>query len=142
MDISLDPIVARLSAQVSAFKHVAQAADFAAAVRDLKRSPSAFVLPLRETAARNKFGANALSQDILQRFGVAIGISNLRDATGANAAEDLAPIRLAVFDALLCWAPDADRSICEFGGGRIMRLSDQVLWWQDEYLTEYELRKT
>lgn len=140
MDLSLDPIVARIKAQVAAFKKVGIAADLAAAARELKQEPAAFVIPVQDRAQRNAL-ENGVSQRVLSRFGVVLAVSNLRDASGERAQTELAPIRDALLAALLGWPPDAERDPCEYGGGRLLRLSDRVLWWQDNFDTAFYLRK-
>lgn len=141
MDLSLDPIIARLDAQVAALKKVGGAADFEAALAELKIEPAAFVIPLRDAAQPNTL-ENAVSQRVISRFGVALAVQNLRDASGTKAQTELAPLRDSVITALLGWAPDADRDPCEYGGGRLLRLRDRVLWWLDEFVTAYYVRKT
>jgi len=140
MDLSLEPVIARLKAQVAAFQNrVGGAADLGAALRELKQEPAAFVIPQTERASGNTL-ENGVSQRVAARFGVVIALSNLRDARGEKAQTELAPVRLSLFAALLGWAPDVDRDPCEYAGGKILRLSDRVLWWQDNFETAYYLR--
>lgn len=133
--------VARL-AGVAGLKKVGTAADYASAAIDLKTpTPAAYVIPLRETPGRNTL-ENAVSQQNVTRFGVVLAVSNLRDAIGAKAGVDLRAIRIAVMTALLGWTPGPDYDVCTSGGGRLLQLSNAVLWWQDEYLTALFLRAT
>ncbi len=139
MDLSLDPIVARIKAQVAAFRKVGIAGDLAAAARELKQEPAAFVIPVADAASRNTL-ENGVSQYTRQRFGVVLAVSNLRDASGEKAQTELAPVRDALFAALVAWAPDANRDPCTYAGGRLLRLTDRVLWWQDNFDTAYYVR--
>jgi len=142
MDYSLDPVIARIRLLAPAtFKKVGGAADLGAALRELKQEPAAFVIPQQDAPQANAL-SNAVSQLTRQRFGVVIAISNLRDASGEKAQTELAPIREALFNQLIGWAPDADRDPVNYAGGRLLRLSDRVLWWQDNFDTWYYLRKT
>jgi hypothetical protein len=141
MDLSLDPVITRIKLLVPAtFKKVGGAADLGAALRELKQEPAAFVIQQADAPQANTL-ANGVSQFTRQRFAVLIGISNLRDASGEKAQTELAPIRDTLFTQLIGWAPDADRDPCTYAGGRIIRLSDRVLWWQDNFDTAYYIRK-
>lgn len=139
MDLSLDPIIARIDAQVAAFKTVSGAADLAAALRELKLEPAAFVIPVADLARPNTL-ETGISQLVRQRFGVVIAVQNLRDAKGEKAQSELAPIRMSLITALLGWQPDAARDPCELGDGRLVRLTDRVIWWQQNFETAYYVR--
>jgi hypothetical protein len=141
MDLSLTPIVERIRDQAAAFKKVGLAADLAAARRELKQEPAAFVIPVLDRSGQNEL-ANGVSQYVLQRFGVVIAVQNLRDQAAIAAQEELAPLRLALITALLGWAPDEERDPCTYGGGRLVGLTDRVLWWQDNFDTSYYVRAT
>ena len=134
--VLFDPelVIARLQAQVAAFKQVAGAADFAATAAGLVTPPVAFVLPLSDQPAANALTTQVSQRDVI-RFGVAIGVQNLRDVRGQKAATDLRTLRIAVMTALLGWQPASGYDPCEFGGGRLIQLTDQVLWWQDDFVT-------
>lgn len=140
MDFSLTPIAERIRAQAPLFKKVGIAADLAAARRELKLEPAAFLIPVLERASANSL-ENGVSQFVLQRFGVVLAVRNLRDAAAEHAQEELAPVRDALFAALIGWAPDAERDPVTYAGGRLIGLTDRVLWWQDSFDTSYYLRK-
>ena len=140
LDLSL--IVTRLQAEVSALKRVDVAVDSAAARDDLKNIyPAAYVLPLRERPGPNAL-ANAVSQAVTHTFGVLTAVQSLNDLTGKKARDTLTPIRSDIGDALLNWQPGADYTPCEFSGGRLLGLTDRVMWWLDEYRTRFEVRMT
>src|SRR3990167_9136849 len=140
--LNLALIVTRLAGQVTDLKRVAEAVDLASAEDDIKNlSVVAYVVPARDPAGPNTL-ANAVDQLVTSTFGVVIGIKNFRDPRGDAARAQLTPIRSAVCDALLNWQPGADYTACEFSGGRLARLTDQVLWWVDEYRTTFRGRKT
>lgn len=128
-------VIARLTAQVSAFRKVAGAADYAAAAPELKQTPAAFVLSLADRAGRSSTGTMVVSQEMEARFGVIFAVQNLRDARGQQAGADLLALRIAVMTALLGWQPASDYDPCEYGAGRLLQLDDAVLWWQDDYVT-------
>lgn len=140
--LDLNLIVARVTAQVSALKRVAESMDIPSAADDLKAvAPAAYVLPLQDPAGPNAL-ANAVSQQVTARFGVLLAVRNFRDPRGEAARSELTPLRSSVADALLNWQPGADYTPCEYGGGRLLQLTDQVLWWIDEYRTSFEVRAT
>ncbi|MEW6314132.1 MAG: hypothetical protein AB1513_08860 [Pseudomonadota bacterium] len=139
MDLAL--VTARLDpAQVQALKTVGVAADFAAAAKSVPiKMPAAYVLPVREQAARNQM-ANAVSQRVTVAFAVILAVSNLRDARGGQAALDLESVRNVVKTRLIGWEPSVDHDLVTYNGGRLLELGDGVLWWWDEFSTAEYMR--
>lgn len=135
-----DDFITRLKTHCALCKLVAGAAGFANAEAQLRNKiPAAFVLPLAESAEANEL-SSGISQRVAQRFGVVLAVSNHRDAGGEAALGDLAPVRSAVMTALLGWAVDGNHDPVEFAGGRLVDLSQGVLWWQDDFLTRFHVR--
>lgn len=134
-------VITRLGSLVPAtLKKVGGAVDVPAteeAVARLAKEklPAAYILPLADRAGANVTGTEIVEQMVECRYGVLLAISNLRDPRGEQAQADLRAVRQAIMDALLGWAPAADYDPCEYAQGRLMQFSDQVLWWQDDYLT-------
>jgi len=137
--MDLSAIVARLKAQLTGVKDVGVVADLVAAATGMVATPSAFVLPLADSAV----DIGMLSQTgekIAQTFGVVHCINNRRDAKGGAALDDLKTLRLALRAALVGWVPDASNGeAVTFASGRLLQLDgDGRLWWQDEFeLTTY-----
>ena len=140
--VLFDPqwIIVRLDTQVAALKRVAGSAELAAATEDLKQVPAAYVIPNSERPGGSSTGTMVVSQQNAARFGVVLAVINLRDARGEKAQADLLTLRIAVMTVLLGWSPNAEFDPLEYAGGRLLRLSDQVLWWQDDFLTTHLLR--
>ncbi len=140
--VLFDPelVIARLQSQVAALRDVAGAADLAAASQNLIRAPAAFVLPLSDRPGRNTTGTMVVSQQNTMSFGVVFAVQNLRDVRGQKGNVDLLALRISAMTALLGWQPALDYDPCEYGAGRLLQLTDQVLWWQDDYLTRALLR--
>ncbi|MBL8351201.1 MAG: hypothetical protein JNL87_12925 [Burkholderiaceae bacterium] len=136
MDVSA--VITRLAAQLSGFVVVAGAADLDAAIELAPATPAAYVLPLAETADAPAL-ISVHEQRVVQAFGVVLVVSNLRDATGAAAAAELATRRQAVRAALVGWVPDAATGLpVGFTGGRLLQFRDGRLWWADDFeLTTY-----
>ena len=133
-------IISRLKTEVSGLKLVAGAADLASASADLKQTPSVFVIPVGDRASGNRTGTMIVSQNNVTRFAVILAVQNLRDPRGEKAQDVLLPIRTPVMEALHGWQPDAEFDPIEYAQGRLLRMTNQVLWWQDEYLTSNEIR--
>lgn len=135
-------IVERLKTEVPELLLVGGAADLSVAAESLRQTPAAFVLPSAERASGSSTGTMLVSQLNTVRFAVIVAVQNLRDARGEVAQTDLLQIRSSVMTALHGWQPDGlgDFEPVEFGGGRLLQLTDQVLWWQDEFLTANTIR--
>lgn len=133
MDVT--PIITRLRGQLAGagFVTIAGAADLDAAIEGAPSTPAAYVLPLAEQGEAPDL-AGRHHQRLVQAFGVVLVVSNLRDATGAAAAAELAARRQAVRLALLGWAPDASNGEpVAFSAGRLLQFRDARLWWTDEF---------
>ena len=133
-------IIDYLEAKVSKLKDVKGTAGFAAAAASLKNVPSAFVLPMSDRAAPNRTGTTVVSQNNTTRFGVIMAVQNLRDSRGQKAHTDLRTLRQEIFTTLHGWQPDEGFDPIQYGTGRMLQLNDQVLWWQDEFLTSHFIR--
>lgn len=135
-----DWIIARLKDQATSLLNVAGAAGLAQAATDLKQVPASYVVPSSERASGSNTGTLVVSQPNSVRFAVIVAVRNLRDARGDKAQADLLSLRQEIMTALHGWQPDADFDPIEYGGGRLLQLTDQVLWWQDEFLTSHLIR--
>lgn len=133
-------IIDYLAAHVSKLKSVSGAADLAAASDDLKQVPVAFIVPMSDRASPNRTGTMVVQQNNTTRFAVIIAVQNLRDARGHKAQDDLRILRQDILTALHGWEPGDAFDPIEYGGGRILRMTNQVLWWQDEFLTAHFMR--
>jgi len=137
----LQPIANQLIAQVTDFRKVAGAANFAAAQEDLKATPSAYVIPLSDVAQRNTLVGLSVSQRVIERFGVILAVDNKRDVRGDAVNAVLEPIRAATLVALLGMVPATDYDPVLYAGGRLLLLDVSVMWWQLEFTTGYFERK-
>lgn len=119
------------------FRKVSGAANFAAARDDLKNPPAAYVIPLRDVASANQLGGGAILQPVKEQFGVALAVSNLRDASGVAAQAEFERLRRLVIDQLLGFVPGTNYEPVEYGGGNILIMDASVLWWQLTFTTGY-----
>jgi len=134
-------VIDRLKQQVPTLKHVAGTSDFAQAEKLLRNQiPSAFVIPLAERGSPNSVAVGAVSQIITVEFGVILAVSNLRDPGGQKAMQDLYSLRESVIRALVGWSPPDAFDLVEFSSGRLLDMSEQVLWWQDDFQTSINRR--
>lgn len=119
------------------FRKVSGASNFAAARDDLKTAPAAYVIPLRDAASANQLGGGAILQPVREQFGVALAVSNLRDASGVAAQAEFERLRRLVIDKLLGFVPGTDYEPVEYVGGNILMMDAAVLWWQLTFTTGY-----
>ncbi len=135
MDLAF--VIDRLKVQllgVQGVRSVGGAADMDAAMAGTVSVPAAFVIPLDEEASPSE-STMVTRQRITHGFGVVLGVSNRRDATGAASMGDLAPVRASLKQALIGWTHDAlDGEPVQFRRGKLLRLDgDGRLWWVDEF---------
>ena len=135
--MQLAPIHARIKANCPALRQVGGAADFSALPGVGPQAvPAAFLVLLDENAGSNQLDTG-ISQRVDVRFGVILAVRNLHDGVGAAAIDDLETLRRAIKNALLGWRPPGADDVCIYGGGRVLELSEQILWWQDDFVTAY-----
>lgn len=131
-------VVTRLASQASPdpFRIIGTAFDLAGLDgRALPQAPCCFVLPLSETAQPNRLAMNDFDQELSVRVGLVIVVRRLNSSTGAGAESALDSARDAARRALLGWMPASADTPMEFVQGRLLKLQDGLVWWQDEYLT-------
>lgn len=116
---------------------VAGAADFAQAIEDQAwmALPAAYVIPLDEDTDENPPGPG-LDQHISERMGVIVEMDNTADRRGQASASQFAPIRTAVFAALLNWRIDPIMAAqgLAYGGGRLLQFDRARLFYQWEFV--------
>ena len=132
--MDLEFAIARLKAHTTGIRAIGGAADFDAALASNVVLPAVYVIPLGDSADWMEHTGSYDEAEQLD-FGVVIGVSNLKDTTGAAAQQSLAPVRLQVRKALAGWVPDDNtgepiRKV----SGRLLRLDgDGRLWWMDRF---------
>ena len=141
MQISPSALITKLKSDCPLLIQVGGAADFAQAKSVLKNKvPAGFVIPLADQASPNTSATIVVQQRVVQQFGVILAVSNLRDATGEKAINDLFLVRQQIFQKLIGWYPPSATNSMEFGGGNLMDMDDQVVWWQDNFSIDIYLR--
>lgn len=127
-------LVARLRAEANILRDVGGAADLDAIDEQVATVPSAFVIPLAERPTEPPTAAQ-FSQLVDAAVGVVFIVSS------AAAGEDLSElviVRRAAFAALLGWAPAGCLQGLAYAGGRLIKLSNNLLYWQDDFVTNYQ----
>lgn len=137
-------IADRLAAKIPApgLLKVGGAADFQRAIEGVTALPAAFVVPLAESAGENDFEMNVVQQDVSALFGVVLAVRDISDAVGGQVQDALDALRVLVREALINWQPTPDMDPCTFAGGQVIGMRDQVLFWQDDFVTGYLIRQT
>lgn len=133
------PIIARLR-EAAGLRLVGGAADLATAYgTPLPTVPAAYVVMMAESASPNSLG-NEVEHQVTVRFAVVIAARNVADATGASVAAEVEVLRTAVRELLLGWLPKGAIAVCEFVRGALADFDAGLMWWQDEYQTDYYIR--
>lgn len=105
-----------------------------------RKMPSIWCIPLSDQAAPNQI-VGGVCQLVTASVGIVIAVHNVRDATGDASRHDLEMLRDDISGALLNWIPPDAEAQVTYVRGRLIRIEDGVIWWQDEYQTTYQLRK-
>jgi len=141
MDLEL--VITQLSALKTA-KTIAVlggAADLSSAQIDANNTfPVAYVIPLADRAGSNSSGTTFVRQRVETRFGVLLGVKSLKDAVSRQNLNNLTPVRKAIQSALIGWMPAGSDDLVTYGSGKLLKIQDGVLWWQDEFITAFYLR--
>ena len=139
---SLDLVVARLKSETSILKkNIEGSVSLQATLqRGTIKNHSAFIIPGADSAQPNGM-AGIVDQQVRTTFGVLIAVRNVADARGAAGNTALKPIRDEIGEALLNWDAIGNGNPITYGGGRLQSFANKVLWWQDNYVVPFNLRK-
>lgn len=133
--MKIGAIVLKLRIADTYFKNnIGGAADLDLATSGTLLQDMAFVIPLAEDAELNKED-NSVNQNITERFGVVVAISNDTtedDLTGITAYDKLHDVRDELFSALVGWDPGYNGPVA-FRGGRLLAIDRAWLWYQYEF---------
>ncbi|MBP6544916.1 MAG: hypothetical protein KA265_20155 [Piscinibacter sp.] len=133
-------IVARLR-EAPGFRAVGGAADLATAYAAPQPAvPAAYVVMQAESGSANALANDRVEQRVAVRFAVVIAARNVADATGLAVAAEMVALRQAVMELLLGWLPAWAIAGCEYVRGALADFNAGLMWWQDEFSTEYLLR--
>lgn len=106
-------------------------------------TPYLYLLLLAETAAPNEI-ITLVMQKVTANFGVVLAVPNTINPTGlrnaVSSTGQLPALRASVKSSLLGWEPDGNHSPITYVGGRMVQVKGAVVWWQDEFTTDYYIR--
>jgi len=104
------------------------------------RCPAAYVIELGDDAGENGIATGGVRQRLTESVGVVLILASVRDGRGAAASAELRPVRLAVRQALLGWAPDEAHDAITYLGGALVAAERGYVVWQDRYATRSTIR--
>jgi hypothetical protein len=129
----------RISAQITAFKEVAGAANLESILTGRVSAPGCYIFTERDTA-----GANSLVTGVSQRVAILMAIvtvvRNVRDVRGTDADDENKVLRDLVSTALLNWTPSESYEPMEYGGGQPISFTSGFLYFKSTYSTAAQIR--
>jgi hypothetical protein len=131
-----------LDTPVIGYKTVQGAADFDAALDSgISTDLAGFLLPLADAPDESEF-TNTVMQEVTAAIAVVTAVRCLRDARGEAALDLLRPIRVPLFNTLINWSPNGDEfAPFNYAGGQKIGFRNQTLFWQDDFVSSYTIRK-
>lgn len=105
-------------------------------------TPAAYVLPGTTDPQPNGLAAGGFRQQLREAAQVVLLTRNLRDATGAAAAQDLVAVRDAVRTSLMGWVPAPGWEAIELVSGSLMGMEADAVVWRDVFASETQFFKT
>ncbi|RJG06250.1 hypothetical protein D3870_09715 [Noviherbaspirillum cavernae] len=138
MNLSL--IIAQLRARVPEFgNRVGGAANFKILPEAANfHAPAAYVIPMDESPERNQSG-NGYRQRVQEGFGVIVVVSNVADERGQSALLSVHDMRALLFRALLGFRPAEEYDAIEYDGGNLLHMDRARLYFQFEFVVDYEI---
>lgn len=132
-------IIARLQAQVPAFKRVEGVAGFQRATENNPpATPAAFVFTVDESGVAGDVDADdGEGQRVVVTLAIVLVVRNVADAHGAAAEDDMDALRGQVRQALLGWTTDTDHDPLERLRSSLSAFRDGHMWWQETWTTAY-----
>jgi hypothetical protein len=125
----------RLKAHMPGMREIDGASSLDAAMRGLVSTPSAYLIPLKDTGLEMAH-TGPVDQDITVLFAVLIVLDAARTASGMDVLRELHTRRAQVRQALVGWVPDENTGepVTYAGGELVQFQGDGRLWWSDEFL--------
>jgi len=131
-------IIARLLAEVSAFKLVAGAAGFQRATENNPpATPAAYVFTVDEAGDTDTDLDDGEGQLVRVTLAIVLVVRNVADATGEAAETDMDALRGQVRAALLGWSIDPEHELLARRQSTLAGFRDGHMWWQETWTTAY-----
>ena len=134
--LDVAPIAASLRESLPSLRDVGTAANFGRLREQTLVFPSAYVIPLAETAGQNRFQTPAkLSQRVIARFAVIWAVRDIGDRVGSIAQGDVTAVRQAGLLAVCRFRPEGAEGPIEPSRGQLVSAidADGHMLWQDEF---------
>jgi len=141
--LTMTSLAAMVHAAIPGLIECGTARDLGRATAETIRWPSAFVIPLAETAGPNRFMAGLVTdQRVDARFAVILAVRDIADRTGAAAMQTLEGIRPALLVALAQHRPAGAAGGCLHRSGRLISGIDREgsMFWQDDFTVTLDRR--
>lgn len=104
------------------------------------RPPCAFVVPMAEKSEFNSL-MGGFSQRITAQIGVVICVKNYKEERGDAEQTLLETIRHEIRAALCGWEAPNTANVVEFSQGQLAAYDNNIMRWNDVFLTHYYYRK-
>lgn len=137
--MKITPVVLQLQQRCPVFgERVSGGIDFDAAFANQQPSrPAALVIATGSTAGDNDL-ANGVRQAITDSFDVVVLLDN-PDHSGAQAADALEAIRLALWRALVGWQPGDEYALATFKSAALLRIDSSQVAYRFSFQTAFQL---
>jgi hypothetical protein len=133
----LDALETRLE-QASTIKRVEGAVDLAAVMEAGKApniTPTAYVVPLRETPGKSDRSMGPPVQTVTERIAIITVIKKAGDRRGKKANAELKLVRDEIRQLLFGYVPSSEYQRLALGPSGLLSFNNGVIWWQDEFIT-------
>ena len=141
--LDVDPIAVMLRTALPDLVEIGTASEFARLTAQTIRWPSAYVIPLAESAGANRYQTcGVLDQRVTARFGVVWAVRDIGDRKGSLAIGDIKSVREAGMAALCRFTPANAETACEPVSGRLVSNIDRdgQMLWQDDFTVAFTRR--
>lgn len=125
-------VIARLQAPTALFVRVAGLVAYARIENDppLHQRPHAWVMPLSDSAGPNRYQANAVAQDVQERFAVLCCLGAGAVTGDVVEGDEIEAMRDALVDRLVGWQPQPAHGAVIYAGGQLIRADPRAIYWQ------------
>lgn len=136
-------VLTRLKQAPAIFKQVGGAAAFAMLEADppYHQRPACWVLPIAEQPGANRYAANAVAQDVVERIALVCCLGDGKTAGATIEGDPVRAVRDQLVDRLVGWSPEPEHGQVLYGGGRLLRAEARAIYWQFEFTRVAGIRK-
>lgn len=118
------------------FKLVNSALSLASVLeKPIKQSPALYVIPIADRPGKEQRTTGQLLQNVTTTFGVVIAVKSINNPTGSDAEDKLEEYRELIQNALFGWRPTSEHVPILLGGGDLVSMNKNGVWWLDKFTT-------